>query len=117
ITLEAHDRSNRAAHEGRTSEHFRFNAGLGSAFFFSYTLPKVPISDDLKASLYVRSNRAGVQLFARVVLPADIDPDTKQPSFLLVPGTVYGNVERWERLELLDLRPSVERQVRVLRSS
>ena len=117
ITLQVHDQSDRAAHEGRTSEHFRFSAGLGSGFYFSYQLPKVPVTDALKASLYVRANRAGVQLFARVVLPSDTDPLTNQPSFLLVPGTIYDAVERWQRLEVIDLRPSLERQARVLRAS
>src|SRR6516165_4568479 len=63
VTLQGHDRSNRAAHEGKSSERFEFSAGLGSAFFYSYALPKVPVAKDLTASLYVRSNRAGVQLF------------------------------------------------------
>ena len=117
ITLGTHDRSTRAAHEGRTSEHFAFSAGVGSGFYFSYPLPKAPVNAALKASLYVRGNRAGVQLFARVVLPADTDPDTKAPSFLLVPGTIYDNADRWQRLELLDLRASMERQARVLRAS
>ena len=117
ITLQVHDRSNRAAHEGRLSEHFRFTAGLGSAFYYSYALAKVPVSPDLSASLFVRSSRAGAQIFARIVLPSDIDPDTKQPSFLLVPGTVYDNVDRWQRLDLLDLPASLEKQARVLRAS
>ncbi len=117
ITLLAHDRSTRAAHEGKTSEHFRFTAGLGSGFFFSYPLPKVPVTDALKTSLYVRANRAGVQLFTRVVLPADTDPETNQPSFLLVPGTIYDNVDRWQRLEVVELRLSLESQARVLRAS
>jgi hypothetical protein len=117
INLLAHDRSTRAAHEGKAAEHFRFNSGLGSGFFFSYPLPKVPVTDALRASLYVRANRAGVQLFARVVLPADIDPATNQPSFLLVPGTIYEHGERWQRLEVVDLGPSLERQARVLRAS
>lgn len=113
----AHDRTNRAAHEGRLSEHFRFGAGLGSGLYFSYPLPKVPVTDALKASLYVRANRSGVQLFARVVLPGDTDPETKQPSFLLVPGTIYDNADRWQRLEVLDLPNSLERQARVLRAT
>jgi hypothetical protein len=112
-----HDRSNRAAHEGRTSEHIHFRAGIGSGFYFSYELPKVPVTEGLKTSLFVRANRAGVQLFARVVLPADTDPETGQPSFVLVPGTIYEDVDRWQRLEVLELRPSLERQVRVLRAS
>ncbi len=117
IHLLEHDRSRRAAHEGRVSEHFRFTAALGSGFYFSDTLPKVPVTDALKASLFVRANRAGVQLFARVVLPADTDPETKQPSFLLVPGTSYDDVDRWQRLEVVSLRPALERQARVLRAS
>ncbi len=117
ITLQAHERSDRAAHQGRMSERFAFNAGVGSSFYYSYALPKVPVVDGLKAGLYVRSNRAGVQLFARVILPADVDPETGQPSFLLVPGTTYDDADRWQQLELLDLPTSLERQARVLRSS
>ena len=117
IRLIAHERSNRAAHEGRFSERFQFESGPGSAFYYSYSLPKVPVTDALQASLYVRSNRAGVQVFGRVVLPGDTDPDTGQPSFVLVPGPIYENSERWQKLELIDLRPSVERQARVLRAS
>ncbi|GAC1475619.1 MAG: hypothetical protein NVSMB9_28480 [Isosphaeraceae bacterium] len=117
INLIAHDRTNRAAHEGRTSEHFRFAAGLGSGFYFSHVLPKVPVLNALQASLHVRANRAGVQLFARVILPGDTDPETKQPSFLLVPGTIYESVDRWQRLEVVDLETSLARQARVLRAS
>jgi hypothetical protein len=117
ITLQAHERSERAAHQGRMSERFAFNAGVGSSFYYSYALPKIPVVDGLKVGLYVRSNRSGVQLFARVILPADVDPETGQPSFLLVPGTIYDDADRWQQLELLDLPTSLERQARVLRSS
>jgi hypothetical protein len=117
VNLEAHERSDRAAHDGRTAERFRFEAGLGSSFFYSYPLPKVPVTDELKVSLFVRSTRPGVQVYGRVVLPADTDPDTGQPSFVTVPGTTYDNVDRWQRLELSAMRPSIERQARVLRAS
>ena len=117
INLLAHDRSSRAAHEGKTSEHIHFTAGIGSGFYFSYALPKVTVSDDLRVGLFVRSNRPGVQLYARVVLPSDIDPETREASFLLIPGTAYENVDRWQRVELLDMKPTMERQARILRSS
>jgi hypothetical protein len=117
VNLLAHERSPLAAHDGQRSERFAFSAGLGSAFYFSYALPKIPVSDELKASLYARSKRAGVRIYGRVILPADTDPDTGQPSFVLVPGTIYENVDRWQRLELMALRPSIERQARVLRAS
>src|SRR5262249_27037656 len=117
INLMAHDRSPRAAHQGRLSEHLQFTAGPGSSFFYSYVLPRVPGSEDLRASLFVRANRAGVRVFGRVIWPADTDPDTGQPSFVLVPGTIYDNVDRWQRIELTSLLPSIEGQARVLRAT
>ncbi len=117
VNLLAHERSNRAAHEGQLSERFQFDSGPGSAFFYSYGLPKIPVTDALRVGLFVRSNRSGVRLYGRVVLPADTDPDTGQPSFVMVPGTIADNVDRWQRLELIHMLPSIERQARVLRAS
>src|SRR5215207_2841175 len=59
VRLQAHDRSSRAAHDGRSSERIAFTAGPGSALYFSYPLPAVPLSRDLKAQLYVRANLEG----------------------------------------------------------
>lgn len=117
INLEAHERSNRAAHGGRTSERFHFTAGVGSAFFYSYSLPDLVVSENLKIELYVRSNRVGVRIYGRIVLPKDIDPTTGQPSFVMIPGTGYENSDRWQRIELTNMRPSIERQARVLRAA
>ncbi|HEV3164262.1 MAG TPA: hypothetical protein VGZ22_09550 [Isosphaeraceae bacterium] len=116
VNLLDHDRSIDAAHEGRRSERFHFEAGPGSAFYYSYPLRKVPVAADLEVNLYVRSDHTGVQLFARVILPADVDPDTGQPSFLLLPGSVYETTERWQRLNLGKVHDELERRVRVLRS-
>lgn len=117
VRLLSHDRSDRAAHGGRTSERFQFEAGPGSRFFVSEALPNIPVTEDLGISLYVRSNRPGAQLFGWVVLPADIDPETQAPSFLLVPGTSFNRPDRWEKLELADMLPAIEEQARVLRAS
>jgi len=117
INLLAQERSDRAAYEGKQSERFQFEADLGSQFFVSYPLPNVPVTDKLEIVLNVRANRAGAQVFARVVLPSDVDPETKAPSFVLVPGTIFDRVDRWQRLEVTRMPPSIERQARVLRAS
>jgi hypothetical protein len=117
VRLLAHERSDRAAHGGRTSERFRFEAGQGSRFFVSEALPKIPVTPDLAVSVYVRSNRTGAQIFGWVVLPEDIDPETKAPSFLLVPGSVFSRPDRWEKLTLAEMLPAIEEQARVLRAS
>ena len=75
------------------------------------------MTDDLRVSLFVRANRAGVRIYGRVILPADTDPETGQPSFVLVPGTIYENVDRWQRIELVGLLPSIESQARVIRAT
>jgi hypothetical protein len=117
VRLLEHDRSQRAAHGGRLSEHFHFEAGVGSQFFVSYATPKIPVTDELRVGLYVRSDRAGVRVYARIVLPADVDPETKAPSFVLVAGTIFDRVDRWQKLELVQMMPAIERQARVLRVS
>jgi len=116
VNLIAHERSNRAAHGGRLSERFQFEAGGGSRFFVSYATPHIPVSDDLNVVLYVRSNRAGIQIFLRIVLPADVDPVSKTPSFILVPGPIFDQVDRWQRLEMSHIGPAIEQQVRVKRT-
>ena len=115
VTVEAHERSARAAHEGRTSERFAFRAAGGSVLYYSLKVPKVLISDDAHASVYVRANRPGAQLFGRVVLPGDVDPETGRPSFLLVAGQSVTAADRWQKLELADLRAGLAREARVLR--
>jgi hypothetical protein len=117
VRLQAHDRSNRAAHGGQLSEHFQFEAGIGSQFFVSYALPKVPVTAGLRLSLCVRSNKQGAQLFAKIMLPSDIDPVTKASSYVLLPGTVFSRVDRWENLELDEMLPAIEQQARVLRAT
>ena len=116
VRLFAHDRSRRVAREGEASEHFQFEAGPGGdGFYVSYGLPKVPAAEPGRVGLQVRSDRAGVQLLGRVILPGDVDPETNQPSFVMVPGTSVEAPGRWQRLELRDLPRAVEQQARVLR--
>ena len=117
VKIFAHERTKRAAHEGQFSEGFQFEAGIGGGLYFSYRLPNVPVTEDLKVGLYVRSNRSGAQLLGRVVLPDDVDPDSRRPSYVLVPGTTFESAERWQKLELVDMLPAIERQAKVLRAS
>lgn len=117
VRLEVHDRSSQAAHEGKQSERVRFAAGRGTGFYFSYPLPRIEITDALRISLYLKSNHAGMQLSVRVILPGDRDPDTGQPSFVMINGPSYDSTNRWQRLELAELSLALERQVRILRNA
>ena len=116
VNLLTHDRSEAQRHDGRRAEHFRFESqGLGNSVYYSLPLPRAPIFDDTEVSLYVHATQPGIQLLAKVILPNDVDLDTGQPAFVSVSGGSYDNVNRWQRLELTDLRQAVERQARILR--
>lgn len=116
VRLIDHDRTDRVKHDGERSEHFRFTAqGAGSAVYYSLAMPKVPVVADLEVGLYARSNQPGAQLLARVILPADRDPDTGQPSFVTVAGTLIQEPDRWNRLEITDFPRAIEEQARILR--
>jgi hypothetical protein len=115
--LYVHERTKRAAHEGLQSEGFHFEAGIGGGLYYSYPLPRIVVTDDLRVSLYVRSNRAGVQVLGRIVLPNDIDPESRRPSFVFIPSTSFENAQRWQKIELADMLPAIEQQAKVLRAS
>ena len=115
VLLKTHDRTDRARHDGQTSERFAFTAKGGSEFFYSYPLPNIPIDDRLTVRLYARANQPGVELSARVVFPSEIDPDTTRPSYVMIPGVSGDVADRWQRLELGDLRLLADRQARIAR--
>lgn len=117
VRIYAQERTKRAAHEGAQSEGFSFVTGVGGGFYYSYALPKIPVTDDLKVSMYIRSNRAGMYLTARVVLPADVDPEKGQPSAVQVQSSSYEESDRWQRVTIAEMLPEVERQARVIRAT
>ena len=116
VNVRAHERTAAEALEGQRSERIEFIAGVGSGVYYSYPMPRVPLSDSLRATLHVRTERPGVQLLGRVVLPNDLDPETGQPFFVNVLGTTSDEASgRWAQLDLVDLPRAVERQLRILR--
>src|SRR5262245_39723425 len=66
------------AHLGTTSEFIQLICpeGKNDTNFATYYYPTqpAPIGDDLSASVWVKANRAGVQLQARLVLPRERNP-------------------------------------------
>lgn len=89
------------AHSGQTSEHVRFNAEQGSFVYYFYPVGRAPVSDELTVSLWLKSNRPGVQLLGRLVLPHERSTQSFEDRMVTVlRGDQYQNVGRWQRLEL-----------------
>jgi hypothetical protein len=96
-----HELTDKSVHSGQRSEAIQFEAESGSYIHYTYDLGRAPVTDDLNISLWVRANRPGVQLLARVVFPKEWDPNN--PGHLLtalLPGDRYQIVQHWQPLSL-----------------
>ncbi len=93
----AHQISADKAHGGNRSELIAVEAEQGNYIYYTYDVGRAPINDELDVSLWVQSNRPGIQLLCRVVLPRERDPrNIEQPMTVLVKGDAYALVGRWQ---------------------
>src|SRR5262249_28543968 len=96
-----HDLTDVNAHSGQRSEHIQLTAEQGTFIHYFYPTNRAPLGEDLSISLWVKSNRPGVQLMGRLVLPREQNPQNleERPTTVLR-GDPYQLVGRWQRLEL-----------------
>ncbi len=114
--MEFHGRIQGEAHVGQGCERVRLVAGHGSYVYLAHPIGRARVIDELMVSLWVKSDRAGIQLLAEVVFPRSRHPRTGEPLTALIAGSTYSQVGRWEQLRLQDVPQQVARQARVLRS-
>src|SRR2546423_141856 len=72
---DAHRIDDREPHNGRGAEYIELDAKQGSYIHYVYPVGKAPISEELRAGLWLRGNRTGMQIMARIVLPKERDPN------------------------------------------
>jgi hypothetical protein len=97
----AHDMTDQTAHTGQFCEHIQLTAEQGSFIHYSYPVGQAPVREELNVSLWVKANRPGIQLLARLALPRERNPDNlEEPRTVLLRGDQYQLVGRWQRLEL-----------------
>jgi hypothetical protein len=114
--LESHQRTSEGAHRGSGCEQVRFQAGAGRHIYLALDISPVYVIDELRPSIWVRANRPGGQLLARVVFPRTADPKTGKPLARLVGGSRYTQQGAWEQLRLEQLPKLVEAVVRPMRA-
>ncbi|MGE3805053.1 MAG: hypothetical protein AB7K24_10315 [Gemmataceae bacterium] len=96
-----HDITDRAAHTGQFSEHIQITADNGSYIHYLYPSDRAAICDELNASVWIKSNRPGIRLMARLVLPRERDPNNLDARLTTtLRGDAYQLTGRWQRLEL-----------------
>ncbi len=97
----AHATTDQGVHDGQRCEYLKLQAKPGNFIYYQYSTGRVPIGEEMNASLWVKANRPGVQLLARVVLPNERDPNNLDYRLTTyIRGDVYRNAGRWQSLAL-----------------
>ncbi len=116
FTIEIHQRVRDEAHTGRGCERVRLLAGNGSEVFLAHHVGRAKVISDLLPTVWIKADRPGIQFSARVVLPKSLHPQTRQSLSVVVSGTSYSTVGRWQQLRIEDIPRLLAREVRVLRA-
>ncbi|HWY86010.1 MAG TPA: hypothetical protein VNX28_04755, partial [Gemmataceae bacterium] len=96
-----HSISDQVCHDGQHSEYISLEAKPGNFIYYQYPSGRVPIGEEMSAAIWLKANRPGVQLMARIVLPNERDPTNLDNRLTtLIRGDIYRNAGRWQRLEL-----------------
>ncbi len=112
-----HQRSQAEAHSGSGCERLQISGTGGSEVYFGLDVGRPQVIPELLPTLWIKADRAGIQLLVQVVFPRNPDPRTNRPLALVVPGSSYSTVGRWQQLRIEDIPQAIKRQTWALRSS
>jgi hypothetical protein len=117
FTEVAHASSDQGAHDGQRSEYIQISAKEGSFVYYQYALGKAPVTEELAGGLWVKSNRAGIQLAARIILPNEREPNNIDYHLTTtIRGEIYRNVGRWQRIDIGRPIPLLKQQQQLLQA-
>jgi len=116
-----HQLSIEYSHLGTTSEFIQLICpeAKNENNYASYYYPSqpAPVVEDLTASVWVKANRAGVQLQARLVLPRERNPrQLDEPMTVMLTGDSYKLTRKWQKLELSNPVKLMKDQQQLLRA-
>jgi hypothetical protein len=113
--IQEHRRVRGQAHTGDGCEKLTLLVQGGTSAYVVHDVGRPQLIDDLLPTVWVKSNRPGIQLAARVILPRTTDPRTGRPLTTLVTGSRYTEAGRWQQLRIDDIPQLLGRQVPALR--
>lgn len=114
--IRAHRRVQRAGRTGEACEFIQVFCSGGTRAYVAHAIGRARVIDELVPSLWVKADRAGIELLVRAVLPRSRDPRTGRPLTVLIPAARYSAVGRWQQLRIEGLPRRLRHQVYVLRS-
>ncbi|MBY0229336.1 MAG: hypothetical protein K2W96_08670, partial [Gemmataceae bacterium] len=108
--VEKHGADEETKHGGQRSEHIRLKVEKGKFVHYVYDLPPAPINEELSVSLWVKSNRPGVSVVCRAVLPRERDPDNPGRNLTLLLRCEPYLTTGWKAVILQDPRKKLREQ-------
>jgi hypothetical protein len=113
----AHAITSDVQHTGQSSETIQIEADSGTFVHYHYDTGRAPLGEDLSAKVWIKGNRPGVQLLARLVLPNERNPNnTQEPLTAIIRGDVYQTTSRWQPLEIRQPLKLARQQQQILRA-
>jgi hypothetical protein len=108
----SHRRHRKIFQGGQASENIEFE-GFADTTEIQLEHPLTParLIDELKASLWVRSNRANLRLTVRVVLPFQKTAGRDGTLRVLVDGDSYTTPDSWQELTCRDIEAELRKQL------
>ncbi len=110
-----HQLQKRDSQHGTAAERIVLRCAAGHSAPLALPIPRAPVIQEFRAEFWVKCNRPGVQVAAKVVLPRSINPSTGRPTELILRGSNIGVGNQWEKLTLGNLPAALENTARVAR--
>ncbi len=93
-------RTSEEKHGGLSCEHFHFQTGHGSKIMVAQSIEPSVLIPELQPEVWIKANRTGIRLLARVVIPKSQAPDGKGPVKVMIEGENYSNIGNWQKLNV-----------------
>ncbi|MEW4563599.1 hypothetical protein AB1K70_13790 [Bremerella sp. JC770] len=103
------------SHLGASSELIVLRFSQGTYAYYAHTISPARVVPDLSFSVWVHSDRPGIQFAAHVVFPRSRNPRTGQPITTLVHGDRSGQPDQWNQIGIRNIDQQVSNQVTALR--
>lgn len=115
--LDVHERRREGARRGK-SEFIRIQATVeNTPLKVEHAVPAARVLDELTASVWVRSDRPGVELAIRIAIHGTKHPTTGSPLTLVVVGDKYEEAGKWQQLKCRTTDKAVSDKLRRLRAN
>ena len=110
-----HQRLRTESHSGNGCEWLQIEGAGGSYVYAAHYVDRPPVIEELSPRVWIKSDRVGLRIAARIVLPRTVDSRTGRPATVVILGESYAAAGRWQQLRLEGIPRLLTRQIHILR--